>query len=409
MPGKAKNARAPGAQKDFPIFSRLVDGRPIHYLDNAATTQKPSCVIAAEEGYYLEYCANVHRGAYKFSEEATDRYEKAREAMARFIGAKPEEVIFTRGATESLNLLAHSLAKTRNGKKWKVAITGMEHHSNTVPWQIAGRGLQTSMAEIPLDAKTLALDMGKAEPAIKGSAVFSFTHVSNAIGRINNARELAGIAKDLGVPSCVDAAQSAAHMEIDVKRLGCDFMAFSGHKMLGPTGIGVLYMAGDWGERLPPFMGGGDMIRAVGLQKSTFAAAPQKFEAGTMPIAQAIGLAEAAGYLRAHMDGLGGCAGLANALQKGLEDAGATVYRGKGGKGFAPIVSFSYPGMHPHDIATILDRRNVMIRSGHHCAMPLHKKLGLAATCRASLHMYNTAEDVQELLAGLEDAKKTLL
>lgn len=409
MPSKKSTSTPAWARKDFPIFSRLENGRPIHYLDNAATTQKPSCVIEAEAGYYREYCANIHRGAYKFSEQATDRYEKARETMARFIGARTEEVIFTRGATESLNLLAHSLAKMQEGKKWKVAITGMEHHSNTVPWQIAGRGLETSMAQVPFDSETLALDMEKAGQAIKGSAVFSFTHVSNAIGRINNARELAKMAHELGVPACIDAAQSVAHMKIDVKRLGCDFLAFSGHKMLGPTGIGALYVAGGWGEKLPPFMGGGDMIRTVELQKSSFADPPQKFEAGTMPIAQAIGLAQAAKYLDMHRDRLENGHKLANSAQKGLEDAGATVYRAKGGAGFAPIVSFSYPGMHPHDMATMLDRRNVMVRSGHHCAMPLHKALGIPASCRASFHMYNTHEDVKELLAGIEDAKKTLL
>ncbi len=403
-----KGSGAASIKADFPIFSNMPNGMPIHYLDNAATTQKPQAVIDSETGYYTEYCANIHRGAYKFSEEATDRYEHARETVARFIGARPNEVIFTSGATQSLNMLAYALAKRQLKKNGKITITEMEHHANIVPWQLAGESRGARIETIPFDTETLALDMSNAQSAIKGAGIFSFTHVSNALGRINNARELAGIARDFGVPVCIDAAQSVAHMKLEVKRLGCDFMAFSGHKMLGPTGIGVLYVSEEWGERLPPAFGGGDMIREVAIKSSKFMPPPGKFEAGTMPIAQAIGLGAAAGYMDRHREELEAAAGHADRLGKGLEEAGAKVYRRNGGKGFAPIVAFTLAGTHPHDIATILDRKNVMIRSGHHCAMPLHRKMGLPATCRASYHIYNTKDDTNALLAGIEDAKKIL-
>ncbi|HQT45111.1 MAG TPA: cysteine desulfurase, partial [Candidatus Micrarchaeota archaeon] len=339
---------------------------------------------------------------------ATDKYERAREIMARFIGAKPSEVIFTSGATESLNMLAYALSKKHLKKNGKITITEMEHHANIVPWQLAGESIGSKIEAIPFDTETLALDMSNARAAIKGAGIFSFTHVSNAIGRINNARELAGMAHDFGVPVCIDAAQSVAHMKLDVKKLGCDFLAFSGHKMLGPTGIGVLYVSEEWGERLPPAFGGGDMIREVAIKSSKFMPPPAKFEAGTMPIAQAIGLGFAAEYLERHRGALDAASGHADRLAKGLEGAGAKVYRRNGGKGFAPIVAFTLAGMHPHDIATILDRKNVMVRSGHHCAMPLHRKMGLPATCRASYHIYNSEDDTNALLAGIEDAKKIL-
>ncbi len=398
-----------GITADFPIFSKKISGRPIHYLDNAATSQKPLAVIEAEEGYYKEYCANIHRGVYSFSEEATDKYEHARETIARFICAKPSEIVFTRGTTESINMVAYAWGKKGIRKNGKIAITEMEHHANIVPWQIAGEGKKANISAIPIDTETLSLDMENANGIIKDSDIFSFTHVSNAIGRINDARALTGMAHDLGVPVCIDAAQSVAHMALDVKKIGCDFLAFSGHKMLGPTGIGVLYVSEEWGEKMPPFMGGGDMIREVGMQKSTFAPAPQKFEAGTMPIAQAIGLGVAAKYLKSHEKYIENDNKLATLLQTKLENTGARVYRSKNCAGFAPIVTFTYPNMHPHDIASILNRRNVMVRSGHHCAMPLHKKLGVPATCRASFHMYNSKEDIYELLKGIEDAKKIFM
>jgi len=394
-------------RKDFPILRRRTRGKPLIYLDNAATTQKPAQVIRAIELFYKTSNANVHRGVYGLSERATEQYETARKKVAEFIGASPGEIVFVRNTTEALNLVARTFGAEALEERHTVLLTEMEHHSNLVPWQMVAEKKLASLDFVPI-TRTGELDLDSAAARLeKQPAAFSFVHASNVLGTINPARELCGLARRKGVPSIVDAAQSVPHMPIDVRDMGCDFLAFSGHKMLGPTGIGVLYGRREFLEKMEPLLGGGDMIKTVSLERSSWTEVPWKFEAGTPHVAGAIGLGAAVDYLRKigmtnvakHEQEL-----TAIALEM-LKRLGVTVY-GPGPSKRSGVVSFNVDKLHPHDVATILDDEGIAIRAGHHCAQPLMGRLGVPATCRASFYIYNTAEEISSLEKGLVKARK---
>ncbi len=390
---------------DFPVLKRRFNGKTLVYLDSSATTLRPEPVIEAVARFYRERNANVHRGLYRLAVEATDLYEEARCKVAAFIGADPEEVIFTRGTTESLNLLAYSLGDARVGPGDEILVTAMEHHANLVPWQeLARRNRARLMAvgitpggELDLD------DMGrKLSPRTRIVAV---THVSNVLGTVNPIPEISQMAHEVGAVAVVDAAQSVPHMEVKVTELGCDFLAFSGHKMLGPTGVGVLWGKRELLEEIPPFLTGGEMIREVWIDRATWNDLPYKFEAGTPPIAQAVGLGVAVDYLtelgmdevRRHEEELVTLA-LEGLLARDYVEVYGPVDPGvRGG-----LVAFNLRGIHPHDVATLLDQEGIAIRAGHHCAQPLHRLLGIPATCRASFYVYNTPEEVESFLSALD-------
>jgi cysteine desulfurase/selenocysteine lyase len=391
-------------RKDFPILSTKVHGKPLVYLDNAATTQKPKVVVEALRTYYEEQNANVHRGVHHLSEVATKAYEDARKTVQRFVNAPSEqEVVFTRGTTEALNLAAASFGRPRLGKGDEVLVTGMEHHSNIVPWQLACEATGAKLKVVPItDAGELDL------PAVdkllsKRTKVFAFTHVSNALGTVNPVQELVAQAHAKGVPVVVDGAQAVPHTKVDVQALGADFYAFSGHKLYGPTGIGVLVGRREHLEAMPPWQGGGDMIRSVTFEGSTWNELPYKFEAGTPAIAEAIGLAAAIRYVEKL--GLGAIAAHERKL---LEQATAAVSKVPGvqvigrAKHKAGVLSFSVDGVHPHDIGSLLDRDGVAVRTGHHCAQPVMDRFGLPATTRASFGLYNTKEEVEVFASSLK-------
>ena len=388
-------------RKDFPL---LKSG--IIYLDNGATTQKPQAVIDAMNKYYEEENANVHRGIYALSEQATQNYEQAHQIVADFINAQFEEIIFTKGTTESLNLLASSLGKLLQPGD-EILLTEMEHHSNIVPWQQVAQERQAILKYIPL-TKQGTLDMAKAKQLLtRKTKIVSVAHMSNVLGTINPVKELAQLAHGQGAVIIVDAAQSVPHLPVDVQDLDCDFLAFSGHKMLGPTGIGVLYGKKQLLEKLNPYQFGGGMIKEVTFQHSTWNDLPWKFEAGTPNIAGALGLAAAITYLQK--------IGMKNVARHGQELVqyalqqlsalpGLTVLGPREQRG--PLVSFTLDGIHPHDIADIAGRNNVAVRAGHHCAMPLHYKLGIAGSTRASFSLYNTKDDIDALAAVLKKVKE---
>lgn len=392
---------------DFPIFERKFSGKALAYLDNAATTQKPSQVMEAMGGYYRNFNANPHRGAYRLVAEATERYESARRNIASFIGARHEEIIFTRNTTESLNLVA-AVACQQAAPGSGILLTQMEHHSNIVPWQMNAkrRDLKIKYAKMHSNG-TLCIEDVQLELAAH-PAVFSFTHVSNVLGTINDAKKLARMAKKAGALSCVDAAQSVPHMEVNVKRIGCDFLAFSGHKMLGPAGIGVLYMRRELQESCPPFLGGGGMIKEVTFEGATWNSPPYKFEAGTPNVAGAVGLSSAADYLK--KIGMGSIAAHEKNLAKRCREelGGIKGMRFHGPKDGIGIVSFNIGKMHAHDAGQFADEDGVAIRTGHHCAQPLMKLLGVPATARASFYIYNTQEEVGRLALSMKRAQKTL-
>jgi len=394
-------------REDFPILRRKVHGKALAYLDNAATTQKPRQVLDAISSFYRHSNANPHRGVHLLAMEATEQYEQARANIASFIGAKPEEVIFTRNATDSLNLVANLIC-SRAGKGSRILLTKMEHHSNLVSWQLAAKRSGCKIDYLGLGQGWRLLE-GEAEEMLqKRPAAFSFTHVSNVLGTKNDAAKLCAMAREAGAWSCVDAAQSVPHMEIDVRRIGCDFLAFSGHKMLGPTGIGVLYMRLGLQEELEPFFGGGEMIREVSLEGATWSRPPHKFEPGTQDFAGAIGLSAAADYLRrAGLEEVGRHGQeLASYCRKRLEEIPCVSLYGQASR--AGIVAFNIKGVHPHDAAHFADRDGIAIRSGHHCAQPLMKALGVSATCRASFYLYNTKEEADRLAESMERAAKAL-
>lgn len=398
-------------RQDFPILSRRVHGRPLIYLDNAATTQKPRPVIQALVDYYERTNANVHRAVHALGEEATERYEGARRKVAEFIGApSPECIVFTRNATEAINLVSWAWAQPHLRPGDEILTTLMEHHSNLVPWQRVARETGAVLRHIPLTADG-RLDLSALDGLLtERTRLVAVTHMSNVLGTINPVAELARRAHAVGARILVDGAQSVPHLPINVQELGCDFLAFSGHKMLGPTGIGVLYIRPEVLEELDPFLRGGEMVREVWPDRATWTDPPLKWEAGTPNIADAIALGVAVDYLQAlgmervreHEKEL-----TRYALERfrELEDReGLVVYGPRDLEVRGGILSFHHPEVHPHDLATLLDRQGIAVRAGHHCAMPLTRLLGVPATTRASFYIYNTPEEVDALVEALRQA-----
>jgi len=392
--------------KDFPSLHAMGTKA---YLDSAASSLTPTPVLEAMDAYYLECRANVHRGMYRTSGEASERYEQARAKIAKFLNAEIEEIVFTRGATESLNLLAYTLCQDLKPGD-EIVTTEMEHHANLVPWQQLAKWRGASMKFIPVKPDfTLDMDAARALIGPK-TKIVTVVHASNVLGTVNPVKDIAALARAAGALCVVDAAQSIGHRRVDVREIGCDFLAFSGHKMLGPTGIGVLYGRKGRLEKLPPFQFGGDMIREVSLETSTWNDVPWKFEAGTPNVAGAIGLGAAVDYIeRVGLDAIEAHerALTAYAIAKIAAIPGVRVIGPAEGERVGAI-AFDIPGMHPHDLVTLLDREGVAVRGGHHCAMPLHEKLGLPGTGRASLHLYNEEKDVDLLAAALAKAKAVL-
>lgn len=395
---------------DFPALHQEVNGRPLVYLDSAATTQKPRSVIEAVERFYLRDNANVHRGIHELSNRATEAYEGARSTVAAFLGiSDPAELIWTRGTTDAINLVASSWGGSTLRAGDEVVLTVMEHHSNLVPWQLMARRTGATLRFVEMDDQQ-RLDLASLD-AVLGprTRLVAVGHVSNALGTVNPIREIVERAHRVGARVLVDAAQSVPHLPIRVDALGCDFLAFSGHKMCGPTGIGGLWARRELLERMPPVQGGGDMIDTVELDRSTFAELPHRFEAGTPPISGAIGLAAAVDYLRAV--GQERIVAHEKAL---LTYADAQLRTLPGVRVFGPadpaeragVLSFTLGDIHPHDLATILDSEGVAIRAGHHCTQPLMRRLGVAATARASFYIYNTPADVDALVRGLHTARR---
>jgi cysteine desulfurase/selenocysteine lyase len=390
---------------DFPILSRQVRGRPLVYLDNAATTQKPQAVLDALTRYYTDINANVHRGVHQLSELATDAYEGSREKIrGYFNAASAREIVFTRNATESINLVANSFGRWKLGAGDEVVISAMEHHSNIVPWQLICEERSARLRVAPIDDRG-ELILEELDRLIgPRTKIVSIAHMSNALGTVNPAQEIVRMAHARGVPVLFDGSQAAYHMRVDVRALDCDFYAATGHKLYGPTGIGILYAKSEWLDAMPPFMGGGDMIRTVSFEKSTWNDLPHKFEAGTPDIAGAIGLGAAIDYI--HTIGLERI----ESHERDLLEYGTAALETVPGLriiGTAPrkasILSFVMDGVHPHDVGTIVDREGVAIRTGHHCAQPLMDRFGIPATARASLAMYNTREELDTLVRALRN------
>ncbi len=392
---------------DFPILKRKVHGKRLVYLDNAATTQKPQSVIDALVDYYARYNSNVHRSVHTLGEEATAAYEASREKAAKFVGARAKELIFVRGTTEATNLVRFAWGE-KNVKKGDLLVTTlMEHHSNIVPWQLLAKSKGASLKFVGLNQDG-SLDMGQFEALLRESPrLVAVTHCSNVLGTINDVRGICTKARAAGATTLVDGAQSVPHMPVDIGAIGCDFYAYSGHKMLGPTGIGALVGRKELLEGMEPFHGGGEMIREVFLDHATWNDVPYKFEAGTVNIADAIGLGAAIDYLgaigmekvREHEVRLLQYALDSLAKVKGFHPYGPPDTAKRGG-----VVSFNLGDVHPHDLATILDEEGIAIRSGHHCAQPLMRWLDVPATSRASFHVYNSYDDIDALKAGLEKA-----
>ena len=384
---------------DFPILGRTVHGKPLVYLDNAATSQKPRAVLDAIAAYYSEINANVHRGVHQLSERATAAYEASRERVRAFFNAESiREIVFTRNATEGINLVAHSFARPRLKPGDEVLISALEHHSNIVPWQLACEATGATLRVAPIDdAGELLLDEFE-RLLTPRTRIVAITHMSNAIGTVTPAAEIVRLAHARGIPVLLDASQAAYHMRVDVRALDCDFLVATGHKMYGPTGIGILYGKASHFEAMPPFLGGGDMISSVTFERSTWNVLPYKFEAGTPNIEGAIGLHAALDYI----DGVGLEA--ITAYERDLLAYGTRVLEGIDrvrlvgtAREKAGILSFVIDGVHPHDVGTIVDREGVAIRTGHHCAQPLMDRFGLPATARASIAMHNTREELDVL------------
>lgn len=388
---------------DFPVLRQSVNGKPLVYLDNAATTQKPQAMMDAEAAFYRHINANVHRGVHTLSQRATDAYEAAREKVRSFIKASStQEIVFVRGTTEAINLVAQSYARPRLGDGDNIIVSAMEHHSNIVPWQMACAQTGAELRVAPVnDQGEIDLDMfGKLLGL--STRLVAVTHLSNALGSITPVARIVEMAHAHGVPVLLDGAQAISHLGVDVRALDCDFYAFSGHKIFGPTGIGVLYGKRALLEAMPPYQVGGDMIRSVTFGKTEYNELPYKFEAGTPHIAGAIGLGAALDYvsaigmeaIAAHERDLLDYASTQVAGIKGLKIIGTAQHK-------ASILSFTLDGVHPHDIGTILDHEGVAIRAGHHCAMPLMQRLGIPGTARASFSLYNTRAEVDALVAGI--------
>jgi cysteine desulfurase/selenocysteine lyase len=397
-------------REDFPILRRRVNGRPLVYLDNAATTQKPQAVLDAIASYYTEINANVHRGVHELSGQATDAYEGAREKIrAYFNAAHSREIVYTRNSTESINLIARTFGQARLRTGDEIVISAMEHHSNIVPWQLVCEQVGARLRVAPIDDRG-ELILEEFEHLIgPRTKLVSIAHMSNSLGTINPVEEIIRIAHHEGVPVLLDGSQAAYHLPVDLQALDCDFYVATGHKLYGPTGIGVLYGKTEWLEALPPFMGGGDMIQSVTFQKSTWNVLPYKFEAGTPDIAGAIGLGAAIDYVRAIGFGAIGSheAQLLSRATAAVEALPGVRIIGTA-KRKASVVSFVMDHVHPHDIGTIVDREGVAIRTGHHCAQPVMDRFKIPATARASFAMYNTFDDIDALVAALGRAQALL-
>jgi len=405
--------RALGVERiraDFPVLSRTASGRPLVWLDNASTSQKPRQVLDAMQRVYEEHNANIHRGVYEFSERTTAAFEEAREKVARFINAPAaREVIFVRNATEGLNLVAYAWGRDNVKPADRVITTVLEHHSNFVPWQQLAKEAGADLVVVDVDDEgRLRLDQLRRELE-RGAKVLALTHTSNGLGVVNPVAEIVRWAKAAGATVVVDAAQSAPHTTVDVRALGCDFLAFSGHKMLGPVGSGAVWGRAELLERMRPFLYGGDMISRVSVDRSEWNELPWKFEAGTSSYVDAIGLGAAVDYLTAvgmeriheHETEL-----LRHLLPKLLADEAVTVYGPRGLEERVGVVSFDVRGIHPHDMATLLDREGIAVRAGHHCNHPLMTRLGVPATTRASMYLYNTAAECDALVDAIAKAKK---
>ena len=399
-------------RQDFPIISRKVYGKPLIYLDNAATSQKPRQVIETLVDYYENYNSNIHRGVHALSIEATERYENARAKIAKFIGAKnSSSIIFVRNTTEAINLIAHAWGLINVSKGDEILTTEMEHHSNLVPWQTLSTVKEATLNFVPVTPEgTLNLD-NITQLLNERTRLFAFTQMSNLLGTINPINNLVEMAHNVGALTLIDAAQGVPHIPVNVSEIDCDFMAFSGHKMLGPTGIGVLYVKNEIMESLEPFLRGGEMVREVWFDRATWNDLPYKFEAGTPNIGDAIAMGTAIDYLeqlgmdrvRQHEVELTTYAleeFIKLEKESGLIVFGPTDINVRGG-----IISFHAPGVHPHDMGTLLDRQGIAVRAGHHCAMPLtRERLKVSATTRASFYIYNTLEEIDELISGIREA-----
>jgi cysteine desulfurase/selenocysteine lyase len=395
-----------GIRREFPILSRTVHGKPLVYLDNAATTQKPISVLEAERALYESSYANIHRGVHRLSVESTEAYEAVREKVRGLIGAgSPREVIFVRGTTEAINLVAQSWGRRHVGEGDEVLITTLEHHSNIVPWQLLLEEKRARLSVAPIDSRG-AIRIDELEKRLTPrTKLLAIAHVSNALGTVNPIREIAALAHAKDIPVLVDGAQAVPRLPVDVRALGADFYAFSAHKMYGPSGVGVLWAREEILEAMPPWQGGGDMISSVTFEKSTWNVLPHKFEAGTPNIAGVVGLGAAIDYLQdlgiervaAHEEAL-----LAQATAKisglpGVRIVGTAPVK-------AAVLSFTIEGIHPHDIGTVLDQEGVAVRTGHHCAQPVMDFFGVPATARASFGLYNSPEEVDALVSGVRRA-----
>jgi cysteine desulfurase/selenocysteine lyase len=397
-------------RKDFPVLQQDVfPGVPLVYLDNAATAQKPLNVIEAVRHYYVADNANIHRGIHALAERATNDYEAARLKIAEFIGAaSSSEVVFVRNTTEAINLVAHSWGRTNIRAGDEILLTELEHHSNLVPWQLLAQETGATVRYLPVDGNC-CLDLGRYDELLtERTKLVSFTGMSNVLGAITPAQEIINKAHQAGAIVLMDGAQSVPHLSTDVQALDVDFLAFSGHKMCGPTGIGVLYGKRALLEAMPPFLGGGDMIRRVTFEGAEWNDLPWKFEAGTPSIAQAIGLGAAVDYLAAI--GMRNIEAYEHAIAdyalEALSEVTGVTALGPPAAERGAVIAFTVDGLHPHDVAELLNREGVAVRAGHHCAMPLHQKLGLPATSRASFYLYNTFDEVDRLVAGLRNAQK---
>jgi cysteine desulfurase/selenocysteine lyase len=395
-------------RNDFPILRRKINGKELVYLDNASTTQKPNSVIDAITDFYTNYNSNIHRAVYQLAEEATALYEKSREKIANFIDVRPEEIIFTRNTTESINLIAHSWARTNLKKDDGVAITELEHHSNIVPWQILSQEIGTRLEYVGIDENGF-LDLEHLIDLISSKKVklVSLSHMSNVLGTIVPIERIIKIAHENDIPVLVDGAQSVPHMPVSVKKMDCDFLVFSAHKMLGPTGVGVLYAKKEFLEKMRPFMGGGDMIKEVFKFHTNYNEVPYKFEAGTPNIADVVGFGAAIDYLekigmeniRKHEIDL-----TEYALESILSINHLTVYGPRDPNYRGGVISFNIADIHPHDLATIMNDHGIAIRSGHHCAQVLMQRLDVPATSRVSFYIYNTKEEIDKFVNAIRVA-----
>jgi len=395
-------------RRQFPILARTVRGKPLSYLDNAASSQRPASVIAAVDDYERHHHANIHRGVHTLSQEATALYESARDRVAQFINARSRaEIIFVRGTTEGINLVAQSFARSSLKAGDEVLITHLEHHSNIVPWQMVCEQTGAKLVVAPIDARgNVQADsvIGLMSPRTR---ILACAHVSNALGTVLPVKGLIAAAKSRGITTLLDGAQAVSHMPVDVQDLGCDFYTFSGHKMYGPTGVGILYGREQLLERMPPWQGGGEMILSVSFEKTTFNGLPNKFEAGTPNISGGVGLGAAVDFItaldrdaaHAHESSLLAYATRILSAIPGLAVVGTAPDK-------TSLVSFTVEGVHPHDLGTILDEEGVAVRTGHHCAMPVMDYFNVPATARASFAVYNTGEEIDRLAAGIERARK---